>query len=288
MLYFSLAWTRHTTQGRAGAGQAQGRGLEKLVILFSKVFQVLQLFRFVRPIIQQLQNSPHIMSLRLINESELDEMLRRTEDAVDATTLAQSKEIVDDVKLDAPNDAAFIRHAIRLRDLKTADQPYTVSKEALKQAYNQLPENERVALRRMCDRIRTFASAQRSAIQDISIPIPGGRAGHRVQPVRTAGCYAPGGRYPLPSSVLMTAVTARVAGVENVWVASPNPAPVRSVARLVVPLVPLVLLLFVCLFVSFFFSSLTHLLFVVVVVVVVVFLSSSPLHFFLLRHNRQH
>src|SRR3989449_9089929 len=38
-----------------------------------------------------------------------------------------------------------------------------------------------------------------------------------------AGCYAPGGRYPLPSSVLMTAVTARVAGVRDIWVASPKP-----------------------------------------------------------------
>jgi len=38
-----------------------------------------------------------------------------------------------------------------------------------------------------------------------------------------AGCYAPGGRYPLPSSVLMTAVTARVAGVKKVIVASPRP-----------------------------------------------------------------
>merc|ERR1711871_841365 len=38
------------------------------------------------------------------------------------------------------------------------------------------------------------------------------------------GCYAPGGRYPLPSSVLMTALTARAAGVPQVWVASPRPA----------------------------------------------------------------
>jgi len=47
-----------------------------------------------------------------------------------------------------------------------------------------------------------------------------------VAPVATAGCYAPGGRYPLPSSVLMTAISARVAGVKNVWVASPRPHPV--------------------------------------------------------------
>ena len=164
--------------------------------------------------------------LRLITTSELQEMLNRTEDAVDATTLAQAKEIVDDVKADAPNHQAFVRHAVRLKDLKDLNSPFTVSKEDLKIAYDQLPDNERDALGRMYERIKTFATAQRSAIQDISIPIPGGKAGHRVQAVRTAGCYAPGGRYPLPSSVLMTAVTARVAGVRNVWVASPNPATV--------------------------------------------------------------
>jgi len=170
------------------------------------------------------------MTLRLINETELAGMLGRTEDAVDATTLAQAREIVDDVRSDSPKDVAFIRHAIRLGDLKNADQPYTVSKKDLKEAYDSLPSNERDALHRISERIKTFATAQRAAIQDIDIPILGGRAGHRVQPVRTAGCYAPGGRYPLPSSVLMTAVTARVAGVTNVWVASPNPAPATLAA----------------------------------------------------------
>jgi len=58
--------------------------------------------------------------------------------------------------------------------------------------------------------------AQRGALQDVEVPVPGGRAGHRVCPVETAGCYAPGGRFPLPSSVLMTAVTARAAGVKTV------------------------------------------------------------------------
>lgn len=47
------------------------------------------------------------------------------------------------------------------------------------------------------------------------------------------GCYAPGGRFPLPSSVLMTAITARVAGVREVWVASPRPAPITRAAAAV-------------------------------------------------------
>ena len=59
----------------------------------------------------------------------------------------------------------------------------------------------------------------------MTMDIPGGQAGHRVDPVEKAACYAPGGRFPLPSTVLMTAVTARVAGVSEVWVLSPKPTP---------------------------------------------------------------
>ena len=47
----------------------------------------------------------------------------------------------------------------------------------------------------------------------------------RVEPLARVGCYVPGGRFPLPSSLLMTAIPARVAGVREVIVACPNPAP---------------------------------------------------------------
>src|SRR6185295_17306671 len=54
---------------------------------------------------------------------------------------------------------------------------------------------------------------------------PGLTVEQRVQPLRRVGCYVPGGRYPLPSTLLMTAVPARVAGVREVVVACPRPAP---------------------------------------------------------------
>ena len=69
-----------------------------------------------------------------------------------------------------------------------------------------------------------------AAIADIELEIPGGRTGLRYAPVQRAGCYAPGGRFPLPSSVLMTSITAREAGVAEVWVASPRPAPATLAA----------------------------------------------------------
>jgi histidinol dehydrogenase len=88
-----------------------------------------------------------------------------------------------------------------------------------------LPAADRAALERAAGRIGDFAKAQLSCLAPLSMAIPGGRAGHELVPVEKAGCYAPGGRFPLPSSVLMTALVARVAGVSDVSVACPRPDP---------------------------------------------------------------
>lgn len=120
-------------------------------------------------------------------------------------------------------EEAMLEHAIRLGDLQTG-APHIIRPPELKSAFDTLDEREQKVLQRTAERIRKFAQAQRASIQDkCTIPIPGGQAGQNVAAVESAGCYAPGGRYPLPSSVLMGAVTARVAGVQTVWVASPRP-----------------------------------------------------------------
>ena len=91
-------------------------------------------------------------------------------------------------------------------------------------ALDSLPRADRDVLERTAGRIEHFARAQMEAVAPVFVTVEGGTAGDRVVPVRVAGCYAPGGRFPLPSSVLMTAVTARVAGVREVWLASPKPS----------------------------------------------------------------
>ena len=118
--------------------------------------------------------------------------------------------------------AAVLEQAVKFGELKEGDS-FAASKEELKFAFDSLTENEKGVLQRVASRIRGFAQAQRDSVKDVEHDIPGGKAGQLVTPVDTAGCYAPGGRYPLPSSVLMTAVTAKVAGVKNVWVANPKP-----------------------------------------------------------------
>ena len=160
------------------------------------------------------------MSPTLLRPIRADELLNRRCRAVDDDSLAAARAILED--LDAGGDAAALDHARRLGDLRDG-QPYVYAPAALADARDRLPTHQRALLERTADRIRAFAAAQRACLTNLTLPIPGGEAGHTCIPVRSAGCYAPGGRFPLPSSVLMTAVTARAAGVQQVWVASPRP-----------------------------------------------------------------
>ncbi|MEM1022512.1 MAG: histidinol dehydrogenase [Myxococcota bacterium] len=140
---------------------------------------------------------------------------------------AQVADILGQVR--SGGDAALRRLAERFDRLE-AEQPLVLDSGAMAEACRRLNLQDRDVLRRMADRIRSFAEAQMDAARDVGLSVDGGEAGHRWAPVERAGCYAPGGRYPLPSSVLMTVIPARVAGVADVWLANPNPQPVTLAA----------------------------------------------------------
>lgn len=153
----------------------------------------------------------------------LNELARRSASAEQSGVTAVAQTIVDDVR--RRGEAAVREHAERLDGLKPGT-PLVLTRPELDAALAGLEPEERGRLTRVADRIRAFAEGQRRALAPFDMRIPGGRAGHVIAPVTSAGCYAPGGRYPLPSSVLMTAVTARVAGVGRIWVASPRRDPI--------------------------------------------------------------
>lgn len=89
-------------------------------------------------------------------------------------------------------------------------------------ALNDLATDDRDALELAARHIETFAQAQREQLQPLTVEVaPGVVLGQAVMPVRRVACYVPGGRYPLPSTVLMTVIPARVAGVHDVIVVSP-------------------------------------------------------------------
>lgn len=160
------------------------------------------------------------MNSPALRQIELEAIQARSRRAVDTTSLREADRILSDIN--TRGDAAVIDHAIRLGDL-TAGAPYLYPSATLVAACERLDTTQRALLERTAGRIRAFALAQRECLRDVTVAIPGGLAGHECIPVRSVGCYAPGGRFPLPSSVLMSAVTARAAGVAEVWVASPRP-----------------------------------------------------------------
>ena len=149
--------------------------------------------------------------------------------SMDAQTLDSARGIVDTVR--QGGDEA-LRQYIDSFEQRTGD-PLLLDREALEAACARIPETRLALLQRTADRIRRFADAQRSCITPLEMPIPGGLAGHSLAPVEKAACYAPGGRFPLPSSVLMTAVTARSAGVAEVWVVTPSSEDVMLAAAAV-------------------------------------------------------
>ena len=170
------------------------------------------------------------MSARLLPRRSVAELVARRAAAIPSEAFTVAAPIVEAVR--ARGEAALREYAQRFGDV-TAVGPLFIERPTLERALADLPASDRARLERVAQRIRTFATAQQHALETVTVTLPGGAAGHWIAPLERAGCYAPGGRYPLPSSVLMTAVTARAAGVKEIWVASPGPGPMTLAAAAV-------------------------------------------------------
>ena len=117
-------------------------------------------------------------------------------------------------------DKALARYAT-LWDSLEKGQAIRVTQDEIDEAWRATPADTRDALKTAAANIRRFANWQmpKSWCKKIS----GGELGQMVRPLASVGCYVPGGRYPLPSTLLMTAIPAQVAGVERIVVVTPNP-----------------------------------------------------------------
>lgn len=101
-----------------------------------------------------------------------------------------------------------------------------VGPDSITSAAGKIPAQLKDDIRFSHDRVRQFAERQRASIEDFEAELsPGLWAGQRLIPVRSAGCYVPGGRYAHVASAVMSITTAKAAGVENVVACSaPSPA----------------------------------------------------------------
>jgi len=146
--------------------------------------------------------------------------LARRYSAPDQKVTETARRIVADVRQNG--DIALLRYSREFDSLD--DQPLAVSKQELKQSLRKVSREFTKAVETAACNIRRYAEWQmpKSWMKTMQTGL---RVGQRVEPIDSVGCYAPGGRYPLPSTVLMTVIPAQVAGVKRIAVASPRPAP---------------------------------------------------------------
>jgi histidinol dehydrogenase len=145
---------------------------------------------------------------------------------LDAATERRAAALVDGVR--TGGDRALRRYA---REIDRTSGPLEVPREEWVRAAEELPRTVRAAIRRAALHIRRVARAQVPRPFRLAVA-PGVRVEQRVLPLDRVGCYVPGGLYPLPSSLLMTAAPARVAGVREIVCVSPRPHPAVLAAAL--------------------------------------------------------
>ena len=99
---------------------------------------------------------------------------------------------------------------------------FRLSEDEIKACVAQVPNDQLKAIQFSLEQVRAFAKAQRASICDVEVEtLPGVTLGHKNIPVNAVGCYAPGGRYPMIASVIMSVATAKVANVKRVIACAP-------------------------------------------------------------------
>jgi histidinol dehydrogenase len=155
--------------------------------------------------------------MRILAGKDIGRLLKRR-----AARLAEAEETVRPI-LEAVRkhgDRALLEYARKFDGLER--RSVRVPERELRAAEARLTLQFRSAVETASANIRAYAERQmpREWTRQMS---PGLRLGQIVRPLDTVAAYIPAGRYPLPSTLLMTAVPAQVAGVPNICVASPKP-----------------------------------------------------------------
>ena len=150
-----------------------------------------------------------------------------------------AKEVRDTVEatladIETRGDAAVRELSIRFDKLDRDD--YRLSQREIDDCLSQLTTRDIADIEFAQKQVENFARHQRESIRDIEVEtLPGVILGHKNIPVNSAGCYVPGGKYPLLASAHMSVITARVAGVPRIITCAPpfhgKPAPAIVAAQ---------------------------------------------------------
>lgn len=140
-------------------------------------------------------------------KADIDRKVRETVEA----TLAD---------IDTRGDAAVRDLSVKFDKWDRDD--YRLSQAEIDACVNSLSAQERKDIEFAQTQVRNFAQIQRNSMLDVEVEtLPGVVLGHRNIPLNSAGCYVPGGKYPLLASAHMSVITAKVAGVKRVITCAP-------------------------------------------------------------------
>lgn len=158
-------------------------------------------------------------------QARLDRLLRF--DAEQDLAISQTvRGLINDIR--TRGDEALLEATRRFDRLDVSSvTDLEISAADLRQAFESLPHEQRESLAAAAARIREFHELQRQPSWTHT-DASGNRLGQRISPVDRAGLYVPGGKAAYPSSVLMNAIPAKVAGVAEVIMVVPTPSGVRN------------------------------------------------------------
>ena len=167
----------------------------------------------------------------------MENWLKRGAEAASlAETDLQVRQTVERTLADIANrgDAAVRELSVKFDGWDRDD--YRLTPAEIESCLSRLTRRELDDIRFAQAQVRNFAQAQRDALRDIEVEtLPGVVLGHKNIPVGAAGCYVPGGKYPLLASAHMSVITAKVAGVRRVITCAPpyrgQPAPAIVAAQ---------------------------------------------------------
>jgi len=166
------------------------------------------------------------ISVKRLNASQSDfdselSMLLAWEDSVDQSVNESVRHILHQVK--TRGDAAVLEFTEKFDRLKVGSvAELEISHERLQKALNAIPGDQRVALEKAAERVRDYHERQNQKSWQYEDD-DGTVLGQKVTPLDRAGLYVPGGKAAYPSSVIMNAIPAKVAGVGEVIMVVPTP-----------------------------------------------------------------
>jgi histidinol dehydrogenase len=160
------------------------------------------------------------------NEEAVSRLLR-----THATNLSSAEAVARRILANVrrQGDRALVRYSRQFDSVDLREAGMTVTPDEVERAYTNLPQSFVEALLVAAKNIRAAARRQLPRAWQFQA-LQGVKVGQVLRPLERVVCYVPGGRFPLPSTVLMSVIPAQVAGVREVLVTSPWPAPAVLVA----------------------------------------------------------